>query len=148
MPAKRPPTSDAQKALLKKRQLEYIANDPRWALHRSRIANAQRDPKQRETLSASVKRYRQLDPRWPDHQARLNAAAEVTNRITLLPEEVEAVLSLRKKGRTFEYIAEEICVGEKVIRRELRAMGISTARIKPDKRANPGKGLWRCFEAA
>lgn len=144
---RRPPTSDAQKAKLREAQLNYIRHDPRWEFHRAKIAVAQRDPKQRATLSAAVKAYRDTDPRWPDHRVRLYAAAEATNKITLLPEEIEAVLAMRKKGRTFEYIGEELCVSDRVIRRELRARGIPTSKVKADRRAKPtAQGHWRCFD--
>ncbi|HME09916.1 MAG TPA: hypothetical protein VKG25_22850 [Bryobacteraceae bacterium] len=53
---------------------------------------------------------------------------------------------MRKKGRTFSYIAEEIGIGRDVIRRELRAHGISTAPVKADRRARQGRGFWRCFD--
>jgi hypothetical protein len=59
----------------------------------------------------------------------MEAALEAT-RLTMLPEEIERIPELRRKGRNFEYIAEEFCVSDKVIRRELRASGHSTARVK------------------
>src|SRR5208283_2526492 len=55
-------------------------------------------------------------------------------------------VAMRKKGRTFSYIAEEIGIGRDVIRRELRAHGISTAPVKADRRARQGRGFWRCFD--
>ena len=50
------------------------------------------------------------------------------------------------KGRTFSYIAEEIGVCRDVIGRELRARGIDTSPVKPDRRARRGQGFWRCFD--
>lgn len=60
--------------------------------------------------------------------------------------EVTAIIGMRKKGRTFSYIAEEIGIGQDVMRRELRARGISTAPVKADRRARPGRGFWRRFD--
>jgi hypothetical protein len=65
--------------------------------------------------------------------------------MTLLPGEITAIAAMRKKGRTFSYIAEEIGIHDRVTRREFRANGFSTARIRPDSRAKPGKGPWRSF---
>jgi len=59
----------------------------------------------------------------------MDAALEAT-KLTLLPEELALIVELRRKGRTFEYLSEEFCVSEKIIRRELQAIGISTGRIK------------------
>jgi hypothetical protein len=53
---------------------------------------------------------------------------------------------MRRKGRTFSYIAEEIGVCREVIGRELRALGIATGPIKADRRARRGRGFWRCFD--
>jgi hypothetical protein len=53
---------------------------------------------------------------------------------------------MRKKGRTFSYIAEEIGIDRHVIRRELRARGVSTAPVKADRRARRSPGFWRCFD--
>jgi DNA-binding NarL/FixJ family response regulator len=67
-------------------------------------------------------------------------------RMTLYPNEVEMFLELRKKGRTISYISEEIGISEKVLVRELRALNVSTARIKPDRRPRRGAGFWRSFD--
>lgn len=74
------------------------------------------------------------------------AAALCTTRFTLLPQEVEKVVQLRAKGRNFEYIAEELCVSEKVIRRELRQLGIDTRPVRPERRVTQGRGHWRSFD--
>ena len=66
-------------------------------------------------------------------------------RMRLLPGEITAVLAMRKKGRTFSYIAEEIGIQDRVLRRAFRANGFSTARIKPDSRAKPKRAPWRSF---
>jgi hypothetical protein len=49
------------------------------------------------------------DPRWPDHESRFRQAALEVTRRTLLPEEIDQILELRRKGRTFEYLGEELC---------------------------------------
>jgi hypothetical protein len=69
----------------------------------------------------------------------------------LFENEVAAIVALRRKGRTFSYIAEEIgvcrdVIGRDVIGRELRARGIATSHIKADRRARRGRGFWRCFD--
>ena len=66
--------------------------------------------------------------------------------MTLFDNEVAAIVALRRKGRTFSYIAEEIGVCSDVIGRELRARGIDTSPIKADRRARQGRGFWRCFD--
>jgi guanyl-specific ribonuclease Sa len=144
--AKRPPTSEAQRAKLRAAQLNYVANDPRWAEHRRKLGDAQRKPAQRATLSTAMRSYMDNDPRWPDHRARMMDAAVEATKLTLLPEEVVAIVELRKKGRNFEYIAEEFGIGDKVLRRELRAHGYTTGRVKSDKRARRRGGFWRCFD--
>lgn len=68
--------------------------------------------------------------------------------MTLTPEELEAVLAMRAKGRTFSYIQEEIGVCHDVIRRELAERGYSTAPIKPERRAKRATGFWRSFDPA
>ena len=134
-----------QKDKLSKAQLAYIANDARWQEHRRKLADAQRRPQQRTRLSVTTKAYIDNDPRWPAHRARMMEAALEATRLTLLPEEIERIVELRRKGRNFEYIAEEFCISDKVIRRELQANGISTERIKR-RRATRGKGYWRSFD--
>jgi IS30 family transposase len=66
--------------------------------------------------------------------------------MTLFDNEVAAIVAMRKKGRTFRYIAEEIGVCRDVIARELRALGIPTAPVRAEKRAQRGKGFWRSFD--
>jgi hypothetical protein len=145
MPIKRPPTSAEQKAKLSEAQLAYIANDQRWAEHRRKLAEAQRRPEQRARLSAATKVYIDTDLRWPEHRTRMMTAAVEATRLRLLPEEIDRILDLRRKGRTFEYLSEEFCISEKIIRRELQAIGIPTGRIKR-RRATQSKGFWRCFD--
>ena len=67
-------------------------------------------------------------------------------RMTLLPDEIAAITAMRNKGRTFSYIAEEIGIDDGVLRREFRANGFSTARVRPERRAKPGTGPWRSFD--
>lgn len=101
---------------------------------------------QRAKLSAAQKAYVADDERWVEHRRKL-AEAQEARRMTLSKEELEAVIALRKKGRVFSYIQEEIGVCHDVIRRELNALGISTERIKPDRRARRGSGFWRSFDS-
>jgi hypothetical protein len=144
--AKRPPTSEAQKVLLRQKQLAYIAGDPRWAAHRAKLSAAQQKPDQRERLSTAQLAYMGRDPRWPAHRERMMQAAVETTRLTLSQEEIDQIAALRAKGRNFEYIAEVICVSDKVIRRELRARDIPTGRLPPRPKAKRGRGYWRSFD--
>lgn len=73
------------------------------------------------------------------------AALEVT-KLTLLSEEIDKAVELRRKGRNFEYVAETLCVSEKILRRELRALDIPTGRLPPRAKAKRGKGHWRSFD--
>jgi DNA-binding phage protein len=100
---------------------------------------------QRAKLAATQKAYVANDPRWPAHRQKL-VAANVANRITLFPNEIAAAVTMRKRGRTFSYIAEEIGIDRDVLRRELRANGIPTGPLKADRRARRGKGPWRSFD--
>ena len=100
---------------------------------------------QRTKLSIAQRVYVANDPRWPEHRRKL-AAAQDARRMTLFENDVSAIVAMRKKGRTFSYIAEEIGIGQDVMRRELRARGISTAPVKADRRARRGRGFWRCFD--
>jgi len=110
-PSRRPPLSDEQRQKISAAQKAYVANDPRWAEHRRKLA-----------------------------------AAQEAKRMTLMENEVALIVQMRKKGRTFSYIAEEIGVCRDVIGRELTALGISTAPVKADRRARRGRGFWRCFD--
>jgi hypothetical protein len=101
---------------------------------------------QRAKLSAAQRAYVANDPRWPEHRRKL-AVAQEARRMTLMDNEIAAIIQMRKKGRTFSYIAEEIGVCCEVIERELKALGITTARIKSDRRTRRGAGFWRCFDA-
>ena len=66
--------------------------------------------------------------------------------MTLFPNEVQAIVKMREKGRTFSYISEEISVCREVIQRELSALGIATGHVKSERRARRGQGFWRCFD--
>jgi len=140
--------SDAQKEKLRAAQLRYIAQDPRWEAHKAKLAEAQQKPEQRRRLSDAQLAYMAQDPRWLDHEVRFRQAAADCTRLTILPEEIEIVVALRSKGRNFEYIGEQLCISDKIIRRELKALGISTKAVKPEKRARRGKGYWRCYDEA
>jgi hypothetical protein len=74
---------------------------------------------QRAKLSLAQRAYVAHDPRWPEHRRKL-AAAQEARRMMLFDNEVTAIVALRRKGRTFSYIAEEIEVCREVIGRELR----------------------------
>jgi hypothetical protein len=110
-PRKRPPMSAEQRAKLSVAQRAYVANDPRWAEHRRKLA-----------------------------------AAQEARRMTLWENEIAAIIAMRRKGRTFSYISEEIGVCRDVIIRELTALGIATTHVKSDRRARRGCGFWRCFD--
>ena len=146
-PQIKPPMSAEQRAKLSAAQKAYIENDPRWVEHRRKLAEAQKKADQRSKLSAAQLAYMANDPRWPDHESRFRQAALEVTRLTLLPEELERINAERKKGRTFEYLGEELCVSDKVIRRELKALGVSTSRIPPRPKAKRGQGHWRSFDA-
>jgi hypothetical protein len=96
-------------------------------------------------LSAAQRAYVANDPRWAEHRRKLAAAQEV-RRMTLWENEIAAIVEMRRKGRTFSYISEEIGVCRDVIIRELTAAGIATARVRSDRRARRGHGFWRCFD--
>ena len=120
---------------------------PKRSHHRSSNSSG-RPPvseEQRQKLSAAQKAYVANDPRWAEHRRKL-AAAQEAKRMTLMENEVALIVQMRKKGRTFSYIAEEIGVCRDVIGRELTALGISTAPVKADRRARRGRGFWRNFD--
>jgi hypothetical protein len=96
---------------------------------------------QRQKRSEAQKAYVAADPRWAAHRQKL-ADAQTARRMTLSPEELEMVLEMRSKGRTFSYIQEEIGVCHDVIRRELAERGYSTAPVG----AKRGSGFWRSFD--
>ncbi len=100
---------------------------------------------QRRKLSEAQKAYVASDPRWLEHREKL-AAAQIVRRMTLTPAEIEAVVEMRRKGRTFSYIQEEIGVCHDVIRRELAERGHSTAPVRAERRARRGTGFWRSFD--
>jgi hypothetical protein len=64
---------------------------------------------QRTKLSLAQRAYVTHDPRWAEHRRKL-AAAQEARRMTLFDNEVAVIVALRRKGRTFSYIAEEIGV--------------------------------------
>jgi hypothetical protein len=110
-PSRRPPISETQRQKLSKAQKAHVTTDPRWAVHRQKLADAQ-----------------------------------IARRMTLSPEELEMVLAMRSKGRTFSYIQEEIGVCHDVIRRELAERGYSTAPTRLERRVKRGTGYWRSFD--
>ena len=50
--------------------------------------------------------------------------------MTLWENEITAIVEMRRKGRTFSYISEEIRVCRDVIIRELAVLGIATTRVQ------------------
>ncbi len=100
---------------------------------------------QRRKLSLAQNAYVASDPRWAEHRQKL-ADAQIARRMTLTQEELDAVLAMRAKGRTFSYIQEEIGVCHDVIRRELAERGYSTARARREQCVRRGKGFWRSFD--
>jgi hypothetical protein len=98
---------------------------------------------QRAKLSADQQAYFENNP---GRQRPRRNGPPSPSRMTLFANEVQAIVEMRRKGRTFSYISEVIGVCERVIRRELKAMNISTARIKADRRAHRGRGFWRSFD--
>jgi hypothetical protein len=100
---------------------------------------------QRRKLSAAQRAYVASDPRWAEHRQKL-ADAQIARRMTLTPDEIEAVVQMRSRGRTFSYIQEEIGVCHDVIRRELAERGYSTAPVRSERRARCGTGFWRSFD--
>ena len=81
---------------------------------------------QRAKLSVAQKAYVTNDQRWPEHRRKL-AAAQNARRMTLFDNEVAAIVGMRRKGRTFSYIAEiSVCrevIGRELATRELRPTG-------------------------
>lgn len=110
---------------------------PKTANTKRAIRRPPTSAQQKLKLSFRQHAYIKLDPRWRRHRQKLADA----RRMTLFPDEVRQIIAMRKLGRTFSYIQEEIGVSEGVIRRELKALGISTARLKR-RRAKRGKGFW------
>jgi hypothetical protein len=102
---------------------------------------------QRAKLSAAQRAYVTSDPRWATHRQKL-ADAQIAKRMTLFSNEIELVVAMRKKGRSFSYIAEEIGIDREALRRELLANDIPTLPVKTDRRARRGKGFWRSFDEA
>jgi hypothetical protein len=114
---------------------------------KARRSKCRRPPKmpdaQRRKLSIAHRAYMANDPRWPAHRQKLVDAA-FAKRFTLSDEEIRQVVAMRKRGWSFSYIQEELCVCYEVIVREMNARGISTARGKR-QRARKGKGFWGRF---
>jgi hypothetical protein len=117
---------------------------PAMAQAGSRRWRAPMSQEQRRKLSLAQNAYVARDPRWTEHRRKL-ADAQIARRMTLTPE-LEAVLAMRARGRTFSYIQEEIGVCHDVIRRELARRGYPTARTRRERRPRRGKGHWRSFD--
>jgi hypothetical protein len=127
-----------------KRRQVMNSDKKNHAASKTRRPRSRRAPKmpeaQRRKLSIAHRAYRENDPRWPAHRQKLVDAA-FAKRFTLSNEEIRQVVAMRKRGWSFSYIQEELCVCYEVIVRELTARGISTARGKW-RRAKRGKGFW------
>jgi len=140
-PRVRRPMSAEKRAKLSATQKAYIASDPRWPAHRQKLVDM---AKRRTLLPHEIAAFQAMQRQgWTfkhiARQIRINdgvlrrelRAKDVPTtpggrRMTLLPGEVTAILAMRKKGRTFSYIAEEIGIHDRVLRREFRANGFST----------------------
>ena len=117
-----------------------------WGVERTSRLRPRMSEQQRRKLSAAQKAYVASDPRWAEHRRKL-ADAQIARRMTLTAEELDMVLQMRAKGRTFSYIQEEIGVCHDVIRRELAERGYSAAVVRQAKRqAKRGTGFWRSFD--
>jgi hypothetical protein len=164
-PTRRPPVSEEQRQKLSAAQKAYVANDPRWPEHRRKLAAAQEAKRMKlmENEVAAIIEMRENGRNFSYIADEIGVCREVIGRelnalgistapvkpdrrMTLMENEVAAIVAMRKKGRSFEYIAEEIGVCRGVIKRELTALGISTAPVKADRRARRGRGFWRCFD--
>jgi hypothetical protein len=164
-PSRRPPVSQEQRQKLSAAQKAYVANDPRWPEHRRKLATAQEAKRMTlmENEVAAIIEMREKGRNFSYIAEKIGVCREVIGRelnalgistppvkadqrMTLMENEIAAIVAMRKKGRSFEYIAEEIGVCRGVIKRELTALGISTAPVKADRRARRGRGFWRCFD--
>ncbi len=162
-PGTRRTISADQRAKLSVAQLAYIANDPRWVEHRRKLAAVQ-DAKRMTLFENEVTAILAMrkDGQAFSYIAKIGVSRDVIRRelallgvetgrvkakpMTLFENEVTAILAMRKQGRTFSYIEQEIGVSRDVIRRELALLGVETGRVKSDRRARPGKGFWRSFD--
>jgi DNA-binding phage protein len=153
-----------QRVKLRAAQKAYVANGPRWAAHQQKLADAQIKnrrklaPAEIETTLTMRKKGWALSCVAKElgisrdtlgRELRANGISTADNRprrMTLFANEIEAVVAMRQQGRTFSYIAEEIGISEQVLRRELQANGISTARLSKKRHITRGKGAWRCFD--
>lgn len=104
------------------------------ALNRSDKARARSSAIIREIgkRPEDIARRRRMCLRW-------NAA----RRMTLYPNEVEAIVAMRKAGRIWSYITAEIGIDKEVISRELRGLGV---RLPSPKRRPRPRGYWRSFD--
>src|SRR5690349_19587880 len=72
---------------------------------------------QRAKLSATQRSYVAKDPRWPVHRRKL-MDANLAKRRTLLPDQIAAVLTMLKQGRSLAHICATLGVHHRVLRRE------------------------------
>jgi len=166
----RRPISAEQRVKLSAAQFAYMANDPRWTEHRRKLAVAQEARRMTllENEVAAIVALRKEGETYAYISKKIGVCRDVitrelaalgirdelanlgrgTHRTTLLDNEVTAIMEMRKKGRTFEYIAAEIGVCRNMMTRELAALGHSTERVRSDRRVRRGKGFWRSFDPA
>ena len=166
-PSRRPPVSEEQRRKLSAAQKAYVANDPRWPEHRRKLAAAQEAKRMTlmENEVAAIIEMRENGRNFLVHRRRnrclpgevigreLNARSEISTapvkpdrRMTLMENEVAAIVAMRKKGRVVSSTSPRKSAFAVVIKRELTALGISTAPVKADRRARRGRGFWRCFD--
>jgi hypothetical protein len=147
----RSPMSPKHCSNLSVAQSSYVRNDPRWPEHRRKLVAAQQA--RRMTLFPSevqtIVEMRQKGRTLREISDKIGVCVEVLRRemrengvdpgnlrkIVLSPDEARTIQCLRERGRTLEYISAEIGVCVAVVRRELRALGIATARLKTKRRA-------------
>jgi hypothetical protein len=136
------------------RRAVYAACNPAWHAHQARLQRYNEARRRRPISLTEARRIEQLhqsgqtlaqigpalgiNPNIISRELRAHGivlpphtARAPLGRMSLLDAEVEQIQTMLKQGRYMAYIAEEICVCEKVIRRELRARGIPT---RPERR--------------
>ena len=155
----RPGAAD-HRAKLSAAQLSYTANDPRWPEHRRKLAAAQvgRQRTLRRDQVQTIIEMRGKGRTLRDIANQLRVAMAVLRRgmsengipttgtlsrkIALSPDQIRAIQSLRKTGRTLEDIAELMCLSRQVITRELRSLGVPTDRVRTKRIAQRRSNAW------
>jgi len=102
----------------------------------------QRTPQQRARLSEANAKLYQRRPQMARPSGSYDDRSAGSDRLTLHTARNPAKSSnYAAKAEPFEYLSEEFCISEKVIRRELEAVGFSTARI-PKRPGTQRPGFW------